>query len=131
MMKAIIKRFFPISKGVIMLFLLTYTQIFAASPLSQLKQFGSVAALAEACLDSKKIPTKLNKVLSDANLDRQILESLIEAYNYGYKNALLSHKMWFYGKETWNKFPFDCNNEKDIAFIKRAESAILKGIKTE
>jgi hypothetical protein len=100
------------------------TQVFATSPLSQYKQFGSVAALAEACLQSKKIPVKLNEALANTGLDEQTMASLINAYNDGYKSTLLSYKIWIAEKEIWNDRSFSCVNEKDKELIEKFEKNI-------
>lgn len=105
-------------------FLFIGTHVFAATPLSMYKQFGSVAALAETCLQSDKIPVKLNAALAHSGLEQEMINALIEAYNDGYKNTLLSLKLWIADKETWNKKLFNCENEKDKALIQQFENQI-------
>jgi len=123
------KKFGLLKKVVITGGILIYTQAFAATPLSQYKQFGSVAGLAEACLQSEKIPQALTKALANSGLDTTIKDTLISSYNSGYRNSILNHKLWIAQKEEWNKKKFDCSNKKDLQLIKSFETKIYSTLK--
>lgn len=102
--------------------------LLAASPLSTYKQMGSVAALSEKCLISKKIPSKLQVALDESGLEQQTINSLIDVYNDGYKSTILSNKIWIASKETWSNKPFSCNSRQDIELIKKMENQIISTI---
>ena len=123
------KRFGLLKKTVIVGGILIYTQAFATTPLSQYKQFGSVAGLAETCLQSEKIPQALTKALANSGLDAVVKDTLISSYNSGYKNSILNHKIWIAQKEEWNKKKFDCSNKKDVEIIKSFEMKIYSTLK--
>jgi hypothetical protein len=101
---------------------------FAASPLSQYKQFGSIAALAETCLRSEQIPQKINAALKNSGLGQEMINTLVEAYNDGYKTALLNNKLWVAEGMVWTNSPFSCNNNEDVKSIKQFESQILAAL---
>lgn len=100
----------------------------AASPLSQYKQFGSVAALAEACLKSEQIPQKLNTALQNTGIDEEMIKTLVGAYNDGYKTAILNNKLWIAEKDVWNKVPFKCTESSDVEMIKKYEAMIVSAL---
>jgi hypothetical protein len=101
------------------------TYALASSASSVYKQMGSVAALSEICLQSNKIPTRLNIALQSAGLDQEVMDSLIDSYNKGYKKSLLSNKIWIASKEIWNKTPFNCADSNDLKSIEKMEQQIL------
>ena len=100
------------------------TLIFAATPLSQYKQFGSVAALAETCLKSTEIPERINTALENSGLDQAMIGTIVTAYNEGYHNAILNHQLWIAESETWDDAPYKCNNEEDVKLIAKFEKEI-------
>jgi len=109
--------------------LLVANQLYAATPYNQYKQFGSIAALSESCLQSVEIKDALQEALTRINLSDQILRSLIGAYNEGYNGAILEMKIWNASQASWNKTSFSCDQQKDVELIRDFQEKVVASLR--
>jgi len=121
-----------LSSVMAMFFFLT-AQVYSATPADIYKQMGGIAALAEACFSSEKIPTLLNVKIAETleqNPDLgEMMDTLIEEYNEGYYTSGAKQIIWNASEQSYNKTPFDCEDTEDVKTIKQLEQTVLDNLK--
>lgn len=106
----------------------------AAGSLSdQYKQMGSIAAVAELCLQSQAIPEALHRAMAAAERKdprtAPLLRSLVEDYNAAYRHAAQHQTLWNGTQQAYGQVPLDCTNAEDRAQVQGFETLILQQLR--
>lgn len=112
---------------------LSLTAQAAGSLNDQYKQMGSIAAVAELCLNSKAIPDALGQAIATAERKdpraAPLLRSLIEDYNAAYVYAAQHQTIWNGTQQAYSQAPIDCANADDRAQVQGFETLILQQLR--
>lgn len=103
--------------------------------IDEYKQMGSIAALAELCLESTALPDTLQQKLEEA-ADKNpeavdTLNSAIEVYTEAYEYGLDNRRIWNGTKQQYNEATFDCAKAEDVSQIQTFESQVLAALKAQ
>lgn len=106
----------------------------AAGSLSdQYRQMGSVAAVAEICLQSLAIPDALNTAMASAERKdpraAPLLQPLVEEYNTAYIHAAQHQRLWNGTQQAYSQVPLDCAKAEDRERLRGFETLILQQLR--
>lgn len=111
----------------------THMAVAQGTPKDLYMQMGSVAALAESCYQSVAIPTRLKVVVQQATSKNPsmvpAMKELIVDYNDAYGHSIVDHTIWNGQQQDYNNTPFDCENEDDVALIKKYETMLVQSLR--
>ena len=114
-----------------LLLTLVSSAVFAQGKMSdQYRQMGGIAALAESCLNTKRLETTLFKTIgktlySNPKIGRALYQ-LMAFYFEGYEIGLKKRVVWNGSLQRYNKKIFNCKSKSDVSIIQKFKTRILQ-----
>ena len=110
---------------------LVSSSVFAQGKMpDQYRQMGGIAALAESCLNTKRLETTLFKTIGKALYNNpkigRALYQLMAFYFEGYDIGLKKRVVWNGSLQRYNKKIFNCESKSDVSIIRKFETQILQ-----
>ena len=95
----------------------------------QYRQMGGVAALAEMCLNQKRLENQLFKsvgmsVYNNPGMGRTLFQ-LMAFYFEGYQTAKEKRVVWNGTQQRYNNKRFSCKSKSDLSIIKKFEAQMF------
>ena len=103
--------------------------------MDQYRQMGGVAALAEMCLNQKRLENQLFQsvgmsVFNNPENGRTLFQ-LMEFYFEGYEAAKQNGVIWNGTQQKYNNKRFSCKSQSDLSILKKFEAQMFGQLNTK